>query len=113
MKRISALLIITMLLSACAAQPEQTTTTTSIANNDDLIIDVYGISAEDKIFWENIRSTYVQFTIDEMDDDALIEKVMNTPAYSRPKNFKQQIRGGEATTEAKQQKSNTEKPIIF
>ncbi len=92
---------------------EQTTTTTSIANNDDLIIDVYGISAEDKIFWENIRSTYVQFTIDEMDDDALIEKVMNTPAYSRPKNFKQQIRGGEATTEAKQQKSNTEKPIIF
>lgn len=86
---------------------------TSITTNDDLIIDVYGISAEDKIFWENIRSTYVQFTIDEMDDDAFIEKIMNTPAYSRPKNFKQQIREEETATESKQQKNSTEKPIIF
>ena len=48
-----------------------------------------------------------------MDDDAFIEKIMNTPAYSRPKNFKQQIREEETATESKQQKNSTEKPIIF
>ena len=83
----------------------QTATTTQVAQptvvirpESDIISEVYGTSAEDRIFMENVRSSYVQFSLEEMDDDAFIEKVANTPAYSRPTNFKQQIRGQEPIT---------------
>lgn len=83
----------------------QTATATQVAQptvvirpESDIISEVYGTSAEDRIFMENVRSSYVQFSLEEMDDDAFIEKVANTPAYSRPGNFKQQIREQEPTT---------------
>ena len=83
----------------------QTATATQVAQptvvirpESDIISEVYGTSAEDRIFMENVRSSYVQFSLEEMDDDAFIEKVANTPAYSRPTNFKQQVRGQEPIT---------------
>lgn len=94
----------------------QVTQPTVVARPEsDIISEVYGTSAEDRVFIENVRSSYVLFTLEEMDDDAFIEKVMNTPAYSRPSNFKQQIRGLEPSvseTET-QQNNNTANPIIF
>ncbi len=100
-----------------------TTITTQVAQptvvarpESDIISEVYGTSAEDRVFIENVRSSYILFSLEEMDDDAFIEKVMNTPAYARPTNFKQQIRGLEPSvteTETTQQKNKTTNPIIF
>ena len=103
-----------------SAIPAATTTQVSqptvvVRPESDIISEVYGTSAEDRIFMENVRGSYVQFSLEEMDDDAFIEKVVNTPAYSRPTNFRQQIRGHEpmvSETESAQQNKTTN-PIIF
>lgn len=71
----------------------------------DIISEVYGSNAEDRMFMDSVRSSYVIFTLEEMDDDAFIEKVIKTPAYKRPANFKQQLR----ETEAREQKKSEEK----
>ena len=99
--------------------PSTTTTqtpqpTVAVRPESDIISEVYGTSAEDRVFIENVRSSYILFSMEEMDDDAFIEKVMNTPAYSRPSNFKQQIREIESVINVgeSQPKSNTN-PIIF
>lgn len=99
--------------------PSTTTTqapqpTVTVRAESDIISEVYGTSAEDRVFIENVRSSYILFSMEEMDDDAFIEKVMNTPAYSRPSNFKQQIREVESVVNVgeSQPKSNTN-PIIF
>ena len=99
--------------------PTSTTTqapqpTVVVRPESDIISEVYGSSAEDRVFIENVRSSYILFSMEEMDDDAFIEKVMNTPAYSRPSNFKQQIRETESVVNVgeSQPKSNTN-PIIF
>lgn len=99
--------------------PSTTTTqtpqpTVAVRPESDIISEVYGTSAEDRVFIENVRSSYILFSMEEMDDDAFIEKVMNTPAYSRPSNFKQQIREIESVVNVgeSQPKSNTN-PIIF
>lgn len=88
--------------------------TVVVRPENDIISEVYGTSAEDRVFIENVRSSYILFSMEEMDDDAFIEKVMNTPAYSRPSNFKQQIREIESVVNIgeSQPKSNTN-PIIF
>lgn len=100
--------------------PTGTTTQTPqptvvVRPESDIISEVYGTSAEDRIFMESVRGSYIQFSLEEMDDDAFIEKVVNTPAYSRPTNFRQQIRGLEpqiSETETAQQ-NKTSNPIIF
>lgn len=98
-------------LTTQAAQP-----TVVARPESDIISEVYGTSAEDRVFIENVRSSYILFSLEEMDDDAFIEKVTTTPAYSRPSNFKQQIRGLEpavSETETTQKSKNTTNPIIF
>lgn len=67
------------------------TTTATIKKEEDIITEVYGSTAEDRMFLEKARATYVTFTLEEMDDDTFIEKVSNAPAYNRPQNFKQHL----------------------
>jgi cell division protein FtsZ len=88
--------------------------TVVVRPESDIISEVYGTSAEDRVFIENVRSSYILFSMEEMDDDAFIEKVMKTPAYSRPSNFKQQLRETDSALNVgeSQPKSNTN-PIIF
>ena len=99
-----------------------TTSTTQVAQptvvvrpESDIISEVYGTSAEDRVFMENVRGSYILFSLEEMDDDAFIEKVANTPAYSRPSNFKQQIRETELPNaeNGETQPNNNVNPIIF
>lgn len=99
-----------------------TTSTTQVAQptvvvrpESDIISEVYGTSAEDRVFMENVRGSYILFSLEEMDDDAFIEKVANTPAYSRPSNFKQQIRETELPNagNGETQPNNNANPIIF
>ena len=61
-------------------------------HEQDIISEVYGSNAEDRMFLDNARASYVVFTLEEMEDDAFIDKVMRTPTYKRPANFKQQLR---------------------
>lgn len=103
--------------TSTSVQPEKSTVA-PVRTENDIITEVYGTTAEDRVFMENVRSSYVLFSLEEMDDDAFIDKVMKAPAYSRPANFKQQIRGTETQSEIEdinvpQPNTNNGKPIIF
>ncbi|MBP3354039.1 MAG: cell division protein FtsZ [Bacteroidales bacterium] len=103
--------------TSASVQPEKSTVT-PVRTENDIITEVYGTTAEDRVFMENVRSSYILFSLEEMDDDAFIDKVMKAPAYSRPANFKQQIRGTETQSETEdinipQPNTNSGKPIIF
>lgn len=103
--------------TSASVQPEKSTVA-PVRTENDIITEVYGTTAEDRVFMENVRSSYVLFSLEEMDDDAFIDKVMKAPAYSRPANFKQQIRGTETQSETEdinipQTNTNSGKPIIF
>ncbi|MBQ7819346.1 MAG: cell division protein FtsZ [Bacteroidales bacterium] len=103
--------------TSASVQPEKSTAA-PVRTENDIITEVYGTTAEDRVFMENVRSSYILFSLEEMDDDAFIDKVMKAPAYSRPANFKQQIRGTETQSETEdinipQPNTNSGKPIIF
>ena len=103
--------------TSTSVQAEKSTVA-PVRTENDIITEVYGTTAEDRVFMENVRSSYVLFSLEEMDDDAFIDKVMKAPAYSRPANFKQQIRGTETQSETEdinvpQPNTNNGKPIIF
>lgn len=103
--------------TSASVQPEKSTVA-PVRTENDIITEVYGTTAEDRVFMENVRSSYILFSLEEMDDDAFIDKVMKAPAYSRPANFKQQIRGTETQSETEdinipQPNTNSGKPIIF
>lgn len=92
-----------------AAQP-----TIVVRPESDIISSVYGTSSEDRVFLDNVRGSYVIFSLEEMDDDAFIEKVATAPVYSRPSNFKQQIREVEVVEpQPTDVKSNSGRTINF
>lgn len=72
-----------------------------IKHEDDIITEVYGSTAEDRMFMDNARASYVILSLEEMDDDALIDKVSKAPACNRPSNFKQQVREADMNREAR------------
>ncbi|MEG1999553.1 MAG: hypothetical protein RR015_06020, partial [Bacteroidales bacterium] len=73
----------------------------AIKHEDDIITEVYGSTAEDRMFMDSARASYITFSLEEMDDDAFIDKVSKTPACNRPTNFKQQVRDNDSNKETR------------
>ncbi|MEG1574990.1 MAG: cell division protein FtsZ, partial [Bacteroidales bacterium] len=80
---------------------ESVKTQPAIKHEDDIITEVYGSTAEDRMFMDSARASYITFSLEEMDDDAFIDKVSKTPACNRPTNFKQQVRDNDSNKETR------------